>query len=135
MIYRKSSLGLLIICLILGYFYVTPKIKKFVERKQNKQIVENCSMFSDYILKECKANKKINLEAKAKEAVELFSTQVQNPVNNKIPAFSLTQGNGVCSAEYEKDTKTLVVTGLDTNGSILVRIVINPPTFVRYDRD
>jgi hypothetical protein len=135
MVYKKSSLGLLIICLILGYFYITPKFKKYTERKQNKKIVENCTMLSDYILKECKANKKANLEEKAKNAVELFSTQVQNPVNNKVPAFGLEQGNGVCSAEYEKETKTIVVTGLDTNGSILVRIVINPPTFVRYDRD
>lgn len=135
MIYRKSSLGLLIICLILGYFYIAPKFKKHIEKKQNKQIVENCTMFSDYILKEYKTNKKINLEAKAKEGIELFSTQVQNPVNNKIPAFGDKQANGVCSIEYEKDTKTLVATGLDANGSILIRIVINPPTFVRYDRD
>ena len=135
MIYKKSSLGLLIICVILGCFYISPKFQKFKENNINKKIVNNCNMVADYILKEYELNKKIDLKTKVDESIELFSGQVQNPVNSKQPAFTSQITEGACAVQYEESTKTVVVTGLALDESILVRIVLNPPTFIRYDRD
>lgn len=135
MVYKKSSFGLMMICIILGILYITPKIQIYQERQQNKKIVSNCEMFSNYILKEYELNKKMNLEQKLNDGIALFLTQVQNPVNSKLPAFDNEINHGVCAVQYEKNTKSAVLTGLAKDNSIVIRIVLNPPAFVRYDRD
>ena len=109
MIYKKSSLGLLIICIILGYFYISPKIQNFREKSINKKITNNCNLVSDYILKEYELNNKVDLKNKVSDSIELFSGQVQNPINSSIPAYSSELSEGACAVQYEEETKTVVL--------------------------
>lgn len=135
-VFKKSSFFLMLLCIILGTMYITPKIEKFAKEKKAKIITENCSDFSNAILAKYNANKKIDIKNTSEDLIQEFNQKYKNPINKKDLAFT-TNGKtrGACNIMYDKTVNALDVTGLDFDETIVVRIVVKPPSFVRYDRD
>ncbi len=135
-IFKKSSFFLMLLCILLGSLYLAPKIEKCINNKKAKIITQNCSAYSSAILAKYNANKKINIEKTANTLVEEFNQKYKNPINKKEVAFSMEQKiQGACNITYDKTVKALDVTGLDKDDAIVIRIVVKPPSFVRYDRN
>ncbi len=126
----------MLLCIILGVLYITPKIEKYTNEKKAKIITENCTAYSNAILAKYNANKKINIKSTAENLVQEFNQKYTNPINKKDQAFT-TDGKirGACRVTYDKIVAALDVTGFDYDETIVVRIVVKPPSYVRYDRD
>lgn len=135
-VFKKSSFFLMVLCIILGVLYITPKIEKYTHEKKAKIITENCSAFSNAILAKYNANKKINIKTTAENLIQEFNQKYKNPINKQNEAFTTnSKTRGACNVLYDKTVGALDVTGLDYDETIVVRIVVKPPSYVRYDRD
>ncbi len=135
-VFKKSSFFLMLLCIFLGTLYISPKIEKFINNKKSKIITENCNVFSNAILSKYNSNKKINVENTAKDLAEEFNKKYTNPINKKEQAFTFDNKiKGACNITYDKTVKALDITGLDSDEAIVIRLVVKPPSFVRYDRD
>lgn len=136
MIFKKSSFFLMLLCLFLGTLYLTPKIEKHIGNKKAKIITKNCEAYSAALLAKYNTNKKIDIEKTAEELTDEFNQKYINPINKKKLAYAMNEKiKGACNIRYDKTVKALDVTGLDSNNSIIIRIIIKPPSYVRYDRD
>lgn len=135
-IFKKSSFFLMLLCIFLGTLYIAPKIEKFIADKKAKIITENCGAYSNALLAKYNSNKKINIKNTAERLVEEFNQKYKNPINKKDDSFTLGgKVKGACNITYDKTVKALDVTGLDSDNNIVIRIVVKPPSFVRYDRN
>ena len=134
-IFKKSSFFLMLLCLLLGALYLSPKIEKKINDKKAKIVTDNCMAYSNAILGKYKANKKINIEKVAQELINDFNSKYLNPINKKEQAFTYNgKVQGACNIAYNKNVKALDVTGFDSDYGIIIRVVVKPPSFVRYDR-
>ena len=112
-----------------------PKIEKCIASKKAKMVSDNCAAYSNAVLAKYNSNKKINIEKTAKDLVVEFNQKYKNPILKKEPAFALnSKTHGACNIEYNKQVGALDVVGLDSEEEIIIRIVVKPPSFVRYDR-
>ena len=135
-IFKKSSFFLMLLCIFLGTLYISPKIEKYVSAKKSKIITQNCSAYSNAVLAKYNSNKKINIKKTAENLADEFNKKYTNPINKKEVAFAFDgKIKGACNIKYDKTVKALDVTGLDSDDTIVIRIVVKPPSFVRYDRN
>lgn len=134
-VFKKSSFFLMLLCLFLGTLYLMPKIEKCLANKKAKIVSNNCMAYSNAILAKYNSDKKINIEKTAKDLVVEFNQKYKNPILKKEPAFAFDgKIYGACNIKYNKQVKALDVTGLDKEEGIIIRVIVKPPSFVRYDR-
>lgn len=119
----------IIVMLLLLYFY--PRIISAQDSKNNKRITATCRAFSEMVLKETDGFKPT--KTLKKPDLEIISKNVQ-----KEFATSAKIGEEKCplciQVKFDLKTNTLIVTGYDKTLEVVTRTVINPPSFVRYER-
>ena len=126
-----------VIFLICLSFYVIPKITLSLEQKQYGRIQTNAAMMKSKILAEFsdKNNKKTPTEISNMIADEM-NKLVKNPIDKKNPAYSVNKECRGCIVVTPDDKiKSVILTAKDSDGKLITRTVIQPPSFVTFNEE
>lgn len=134
---KKLEFGIIFIAIALAVIYFYPKVITLIEEKQNAVVKENCRVFVSKILEKTvdsafvkdKKNKKIKPDL---EKISQETMKELNPDGKKI--YGEEKCPLCCRVEFDNKTNTIIITGYDNTAEVLSRTVINPPSFVRYER-
>lgn len=130
---KKIEAAAILIAVVLAVIYFYPRVVALQEKQQNAKVVANCKIFSDKILERAQlesADKKKFLKAK-KPDLKKISTELMEELGD---SYTDTKAPLCCMVEYDKKTNTIVITGFDASKDVLTRTVVNPPSFVTYER-
>ena len=126
-----------VIFLICLSFYVIPKITLSLEQKQYGRIQTNAAMMTSKILAEFSDNnnKKTPTEISNMIADEM-NKLVKNPIDKKNPAYSVNKECRGCIVVTPDDKiKSVILTAKDSDGKLITRTVIQPPSFVTFNEE
>lgn len=127
---------LFIVCICVS-FYVIPKLTLSYEQKCYGRIQTNAAMITSKILGEVSDNtNKKSLKEVAKSVSEEMNKLVKNPINKNNSAYSIEeQCEGCIVIETNEKAKNITLTAKDKEGKLIVRTVIQPPSFVTFNKD
>ncbi len=122
----------------LGFaFYFVPKALISLEQKQYGRLQTNAAMMTSKILAEFSnnENKKTPSEI-SKNLSNEMNKLVKNPIDKKNPAYSIKQECTGCIVLTADDKiKNIILTGKDKTGVLVVRTIINPPSYITFNKD
>ena len=125
---------IVLVCFLV-YFY--PKLTLSLEQKHYGRIQTNAAMMTSKILGEfsdTKSTKKPTEVAKA--LTDEMNKIVKNPINKKNPAYSVNVECEGCIVVLPDDkVKSIILTAKDKEGKLITRTVIQPPSFVTYNKE
>lgn len=129
-----------IIAIVIFLFgmYLYPKITLSLEQKQYGRIQTNAAMFTSKVLGEFSDNTKKSIPTEvAKKLSDEMNKICKNPVDKKNPAYSVAKECSGCVVVAPDDKqKSITLTAKDPkDGSLILRTVIQPPSFVTYNKD
>ena len=116
---KKLEAAIIFIVAMLVVLYFYPRLVAIRDERQNDRVSAVCKEFLKVTLERSAKNKNLE-EVVAHAKVELGVGDVKCPL--------CTQ------AEFDPKTRTAIVTGYDKNEDVVIRISINPPSFVQYER-
>ncbi len=123
---------------VLGFsFYFVPKAMISLEQKQYGRLQTNAAMMTSKILAEFSDNlKKENPTEIATKLTEEMNKLCKNPIDKKNPAFSVDKEClGCVVLKADNKVKNVILTAKDKEGKLVVRTVIQPPSFVTFNKD
>lgn len=128
-------LALIVICITL---YISPNILVSAENRKNAQIQTNAGILTSKILNEFSDNTK--KEKKASKVAQKLADELnqvnKNPCSKKEKAYSINEKCTGCVTIIPDDKlNSITVEGYTTDNILLVRTVIQPPSFVTYTKD
>lgn len=125
-----------IVMIGLGFYYI-PKLTLGVEEKQYAVMQANSAMATSKILSyfSDNTNKKPPTEIANLVAGEM-NELVKNPIDKKNPAYSVNEECLGCVVFSPDDkVKNIVLTAKDKDNKLISRTVIQPPSFVTFNKD
>ena len=134
-IFEIFVLILLIICI---WLYISPNFLLKAENRKNAQVQTNASIFTSKALAEFSSNSKAKASVISNKLVEELNAVNKNPFSKKAPAYCVLD-----KCEHEGSVKiipndamnSINVEAYTKDDILLVRTVIQPPSFVTYTRD
>lgn len=118
-------------------FYLVPKITLSLEQKHYGRVQTNAAMMTSKILSYFSDTKEEKLPSEiAKSIAEEMNKVVKNPINKENPAYSImNECDGCVVVRPDDKVKNIVLTAKDKEGKLLTRTVIQPPSYVTFNRD
>lgn len=127
---------LLIFCI---WIYVSPNFLLKLENRKNAQIQTNASIFIAKALSEFsmdKNAKKPSATVVSKKLTDELNKVNKNPYSKKTPAYSLAEKCDGCVIITPDDKmNSITVEAYTTDEILLVRTILQPPSFVSFVRD
>lgn len=127
---------LLIFCI---WLYISPNFLLKLENRKNAQIQTNASIFIAKALSEFsmdKNAKKPSASTVSKKLINELNEVNKNPYSKKTPAYSLSEKCDGCVIVTPDDKmSSITVEAYTTDDILLVRTILQPPSFVTYVRD
>jgi len=124
---------ILVLCIAL---YVSPNLLINIDKKNDAIIQTNASVFTSKVLAEFSANPKAKASKIASKLTDELNAVNKNPYTKKNPAYSLNKNCRGCVIITPDDKlNAITVEAYANEGSLLVRTVISPPSFVTFTRD
>ncbi len=128
-------LVLLLVILCIGLF-ISPNFLTKLENRKYAQIQTNASIFTSKALSEFSTNPKMKASVISKKLTEELNAVNKNPLSKKQPAYSLKERCEGCVVITPDDKlNSISVEAYSNEAALLVRTVIQPPSFVTYTRD
>lgn len=116
--------------------YLIPKWMLSSEQKQYGRLQINTAMMTSKVLSKFSDNTNKQLPSEiAKELTEEMNTLCKNPIDKKNPAYSLEECLGCVVIEADDKAKSIVLSAKDKDGKLVARTIIQPPSYVTYNRD
>lgn len=134
-IFEIFVLILLVICI---WLYISPNFLLKAENRKYSQIQTNASIFTSKALAEFSANPKIKASVVSKKIVEELNAVNKNPIAKKAPAYCVLdkcEHEGSVKINPDDKINSITVEAYTKDDILLVRTVIQPPSFVTYTRD
>lgn len=132
-IFEIFILVLIILCIGL---YVSPNFLLKLENKKYAQIQTNAGIFTSKALSEFSSNPKMKASVISKKLTEELNAVNKNPISKKGPAYSVNEKCEGCVIITPDDKlNSISVEAYSNEDALLVRTVIQPPSFVTYTRD
>ena len=125
-------LFLIILCIGL---YLSPNFLVKLENRKNAQIQTNAGIFTSKALSEFSANPKMKASVISKKLTEELNAVNKNPLSKKEPAYAGEKCKGCVVITPDDKLNSITVEAYTTEDALLVRTVIQPPSFVTYTRD
>lgn len=127
--------GILVIALLLLYFL--PKFMLSDEKKQAAILKTNAAVFTSNVLEKfARGGKSSDINAIAQLAIEELNATSKNPIDKKRKAFVTGEECvGCIVVETDTELQSVIITGYDKGMKTVVRTVIKPPSYVKYERD
>ena len=123
---------------IMGFaFYFIPKAMISLEQKQYGRLQTNAAMMTSKVLAEFSDNliNKIPSDVAVKLSEEM-NKLVRNPIDKNNPAYSIQKEClGCVTLTPDDKAKNIVLTAKDKENKLVVRTVIQPPSFVTFNKD
>ncbi len=127
------TISILLIFLILSGFYLLPLLKEKKEQALFKKIKENIEIYTSKVIEEFSNNPNAKASAASREIAQELNETIKNPYNAKKPAFTFEKGcKSCCAIEYDDSISMIIVSSFDKTGEMQARVVIKPPSFVKY---
>ncbi len=126
---------LLVICVGL---YVSPNFLLKAENRKNAIVQTNASIFTSKALSEFSTNSKIKASVVSKKLIEELNAVNKNPFSKKAPAYCILancEAEGSVKISPDDKVNSITVEAYTKDNILLVRTVIQPPSFVTYTRD
>ncbi len=124
---------LIILCIGL---YVSPNFLVKLENRKYAQIQTNAGIFTSKALSEFSSNPKMKASVISKKLTEELNAVNKNPLSKKGPAYSINEKCEGCVIITPDDKlNSISVEAYSNENALLVRTVIQPPSFVTYTRD
>lgn len=127
--------ALIVLCIFL---YISPNILVNIQNRKNAQIQTNAGVFTSKALSEFSDNTKKDKKASkvAEKLVEELNQVNKNPYFKKQKAYVINKKCIGCVTIIPDDKlNSIAVEGYTTDNIVLVRTLIQPPSFVTYTRD
>jgi|GEM_PF-4116828 len=121
--------ALIFITVMLAVVYFYPRLTVLYENRRDAKVTADCKVFTDKILE--RAQEEQSKNKKKKLDLKKLSDEITQELDVK---YCDTKTPLCCMVEYDKKTNTVVVTGFDATQEVITRTVINPPSFVTFDR-
>lgn len=128
-------LFLLLICVAL---YISPNFLIKAENRKYAQIQTNAAIFTSKALSEFSANPKMKASVISNKLVEELNAVNKNPFSKKQPAYcvlAICECEGCVKINPDDKTNSITVEANTKDSILLIRTVIQPPSFVTYTRD
>lgn len=118
-------------------FYFVPKAMISLEQKQYGRLQTNAAMMTSKILAEFSDNLK---KQKPSEIIVKLTDEMNklctNPIDKTKPAYSINEEClGCVVLKADDKAKNVVITAKDKENKLVVRTVIQPPSFVTFNKD
>jgi len=128
---------ILVIVLIFLGFYIVPKMMLSYEQKCYGRIQTNAAMMTSKVLAEFSDNTKKAVPSEVSKSLsEEMNKLVKNPINKKNVAYSVNEECEGCVVLTPDDkVRSIVLTAKDTENKLIVRTVIQPPSYVTFNKD
>ncbi len=124
---------LLVLCIGL---YLSPNIFLKLDNKRNAQMQTNASIFTSKALGEFSSNNKMKASEAAQKIAKELNKVNKNPYDKKNPAYLIKAKCKGCVIITPDDAlNSIAVEAYSNDNILLVRTVIQPPSFVTYTRD
>lgn len=128
-----------ILIVLLGLaFYFIPKGLISIEKRQYGIIQTNAAIMTSKILSEFSDNEKKNKDINkvARILVDELNETIKNPMKKKNPAFTINEEClGCIVLKADKKVGNITLVSYDKEGNIITRTVIQPPSFVTYNKE
>ncbi len=125
---KKIEAAVIVLTVVLALIYFYPKIIALKEGRDNQRVIVNCKSFVSKTLDEAAEIKKSDLKKISDKLIEEMNNAGQKPLYSELKCPLC------CSVEFDEKTNTIIVTGYDNAVEVLTRTVVNPPSFVTYER-
>ncbi|MCX4274361.1 MAG: hypothetical protein OSJ27_01095 [Candidatus Gastranaerophilales bacterium] len=126
-------LFLIILCIGL---YISPNFLVKLENRKYAQIQTNAGIFTSKALSEFSSNPKMKASVISKKLTEELNAVNKNPLSKKEPAYITGEKCEGCVIITPDDKlNSITVEAYSKENALLVRTVIQPPSFVTYTRD
>ncbi len=126
---------LLVICV---WLYVSPNFLLKAENRKNSLVQTNASIFTSKALAEFSANSKVKASVVSNKLAEELNAVNKNPFSKKAPAYCVLdkcECEGCVKISPNDKINSITVEAYTKDNILLVRTVIQPPSFVTYTRD
>lgn len=126
---------LLIICVAL---YISPNFLLKAENRKYAQIQTNAAIFTSKALSEFSANPKMKPSIISNKLVEELNAVNKNPFSKKQPAYCVLdkcECEGCVKISPDDKINSITVEANTKDSILLVRTVIQPPSFVTYTKN
>ena len=124
---------LIIFCIFL---YISPNFLVFLDNRKYAQMQTNAGIFTSKALAEFSANSKMKASVISKKLTEELNAINKNPYSKKTPAYTLGEKcQGCVTITPDDKLNSITVEAYSNEDSLLVRTVIQPPSFVTFTRD
>ena len=123
---------------VLGFsFYFVPKAMISLEQKQYGRLQTNAAMMTSKILAEFSDNlKKQNPSEIIVKSTDEMNKLCKNPIDKTQPAYSINKEClGCVVLKADDKAKNVIITAKDKENKLVVRTVIQPPSFVTFNKD
>ena len=103
--------------------------------KKEAQVKENIKTCTQEILARASLQKEANNAVIAKESIDKLNELTKNPFSPKKPAFVWGEScMGCVEVELDTQTKNIILTAYNKEGKLLARTLVNPPSYVTFER-
>ena len=126
---------LLVICV---WLYVSPNFLLKAENRKNALVQTNAGIFTSKALAEFSANSKVKASVVSNKLVEELNAVNKNPFSKKAPAYCVLdkcECEGCVKINPNDKINSITVEAYTKDDVLLVRTVIQPPSFVTYTKD
>ena len=126
---------LLVVCIGI---YISPNFLIKAENRKYAQIQTNASIFTSKALAEFSANTKVKASVVSNKLAEELNAVNKNPFSKKAPAYCVLdkcECEGCVKINPDDKTNSITVEANTKDSILLIRTVIQPPSFVTYTRD
>jgi len=126
---------LLVFCVVL---YISPNFIIKAENRKHAQVQANAAIFTSKALSEFSSNPKLKASVIANKLIEELNAVNKNPFAKKEPAYCVLakcQCDGCVKINPDDNMNSITIEAYTKDNILLVRTVIQPPSFVTYTRD
>lgn len=132
----KLEIAIIIILIICIGIYLVPYFTSSAEKRKESTLRTNAAIFTSKSLSVFSENKDVKASEVAKKTADELNKLNKNPYNKKLPAYVFENAqNGSIYIQSDDKIQTITITGYTKDGSILVRTLIKPPSFVTYEKE
>lgn len=124
---------LIVVCIFL---YISPNFLVKLDNRKYAQMQTNAGIFTSKALAEFSANSKMKASVISKKLAEELNAINKNPYSKKTPAYVFGEKCQGCVIITPDDKlNSITIEAYSNEDSLLVRTVIQPPSFVTFTRD
>ena len=125
-----------ILILLSAVIYFSPKFIQNKEELIKSQVKANNAIFTSKVIEEFSKNKDSMPSLTVQKIMDEMNATQKNPYNKNEKFYVFDKDCKACThVECDNNLRMIILTSMDKNGELMSRTVINPPSFVTYNKD